>query len=64
MMSSSRMERRIRVAAAFAMAGLMVELMTLRGSHPTAFLVFALAGAPLVGASILIFLYSLVSVAE
>jgi hypothetical protein len=45
-------------------AGLLMELVALNGSHPMAFLAFALVGVPLVGAGILVFLYSLVSVKE
>jgi hypothetical protein len=41
-----------------------MEWVALNGSHPMAFLAFALAGVPLVGAGILVFLYSLVSVKE
>ncbi len=57
-------ERRVRIAAVLVLAGLIVELTALRWAHPTAFLVFALAGMPLVGVGILMLLYSLVSVRE
>ena len=57
-------ERRIRVAAGLVLAGLIVELIALRWSHPTAFLAYAMLGIPLVGAGVLLFLYSLVSKAE
>jgi len=58
------MERRVRISAALVFLGLAVELAALRWSHPTAFLVFALAGIPLVGAGIIVFLYSLIGTAE
>jgi hypothetical protein len=58
------MERRVRISAAFVSLGLIVELTALRWSHPTAFLVFALAGIPLVGAGVVVFLYSLVSITK
>ena len=54
-------ERRVRIAAALVLAGLIVELTALRWAHPTAFLVFALAGVPFVAAGILVLLYSVVS---
>jgi len=57
-------ERRVRIAAAFVSAGLLVELMALRWPHPVAFLVFALVGIPVAAAGTLVFLYSLVSVRE
>ena len=39
---STKIERRIRLAGMLLIAGLLVELVTLRWSHPTAFLVTAL----------------------
>lgn len=38
------MERRIRVAGSFVIAGMLVELMTLIWSHPTAFVIFVIVG--------------------
>jgi hypothetical protein len=64
MTPSPVMERRVRISAALVFIGLIVELTALRWSHPTAFLVFAFAGIPLVGAGIAVFLYSLVFVTE
>ena len=58
------MKQRVRISATLLFAGLLIELLALNGSHPMAFLTFALAGVPLVGAGILVFLYSLVSVKE
>jgi uncharacterized membrane protein YdcZ (DUF606 family) len=63
-MLPSVMQRRIRISAGLLFAGLLIELLALNGLHPMAFLIFALAGVPLVGAGILVFLYSLVSVKE
>jgi hypothetical protein len=57
-------ERRVRVSGLIVLTGLLIELLVLRWSHPTAFLAFALIGMPLVGAGVLIFLYSLVSVRQ
>jgi hypothetical protein len=64
MTSSPVMEWRVRISAALVSLGLIVELTALRWAHPTAFLVFALVGMPLVGTGIVIFLYSLVSATE
>jgi hypothetical protein len=58
------MEQRVRISAALVFLGLIVELTALRWTHPTAFLVFALAGIPLVAAGIIAFLYSLAFAAE
>jgi hypothetical protein len=64
MTSSPVMERRVRISAALVFLGLTLEMTALRWAHPTAFLVFALAGIPLVGAGIIVFLYSLVYATE
>jgi hypothetical protein len=64
MMLPSIMQRRVRMAAMLISAGLLVELLALRWSHPMAFLAFALIGIPLVGAGLLAFLYSLISVKD
>jgi hypothetical protein len=42
-----KIERRIRLAGILLIAGLLVELVTLRWSHPTAFLFFLLLGGAL-----------------
>lgn len=55
------MKRRVRIAAILVAAGLLVEVLVLRGARPPAFLIFVLAGIPLVAAGVLVFLYSLVS---
>jgi hypothetical protein len=57
-------ERRVRIAAILVAAGLLVEVLVLRGLRPSAFLIFVLAGIPLVAAGVLVFLYSLVSVRD
>lgn len=54
----------MRVSGLLVLTGLLLELLALRWSHPTAFLAFALIGMPLVGVGVLIFLYSLVSVRQ
>lgn len=53
-------ERRIRWSGRLIAGGLIVQMLTLLATHPVAFILFAIVGCPLVGAGILIFLYSLV----
>ena len=57
----TKTERRIRVAGLLIIAGLLVELVTLHWSHPTAFLFFLLLGGTLMGLGIILFLLTLVS---
>lgn len=57
----SKTEKRIRLASALLLAGLLVELVSLRWSHPTAFLFFLLLGGSAMAAGIVIYLLSLVS---
>ena len=57
----TKIERRIRLAGTFLIAGLLVELVTLRWSHPTAFLFFLLLGGLLMTLGIGVYLLSLVS---
>jgi hypothetical protein len=56
-----KVERRIRLAGMLLIAGLLVELVTLRWSHPTAFLFFLLMGGALMALGIGVYLLSLVS---
>ena len=58
---STKIERRIRQAGILLNAGLLVELVTLRWSHPTAFLFFLLLGGALIALGIAVYLLSLVS---
>jgi hypothetical protein len=58
---SPKIERRIRLAGILLIAGLLVELVTLRWSHPTAFLFFLLLGGALMALGICAYLLSLVS---
>jgi len=57
----TKIERRIRMAGILLIAGLLVELVTLRWSHPTAFLFFLLLGGLLMALGIGVYLLSLVS---
>jgi hypothetical protein len=58
---TTKIERRIRLAGILLIAGLLVELATLRWSHPTAFLFFLLLGGALMALGIVVYLLSLVS---
>ena len=60
----SKMQRRIRASSTLVLLGLIVELISLLWSHPTAFVLFLLVGASLMGLGILIYFYSLVSTPE
>ena len=54
-------ESRIRWAGMLVVVGLVVQMFTLLWTHPLAFMAFILIGCPLVGAGILLYLYSLAS---
>jgi hypothetical protein len=58
---TTKTEKRIRLAGVLLIAGLLVELATLRWSHPTAFLFFLLLGGALMALGIVVYLLSLVS---
>jgi hypothetical protein len=60
----TKIENRIRLAGILLIAGLLVELVTLRWSHPTSFLFFLLIGGALMALGIIVYLLSLVSVAS
>lgn len=57
----SKIENRIRPSGLLLIAGLLVELVSLYWSHPTAFLLFLLLGGVLLAAGIAVYLLSLVS---
>lgn len=57
----TKIEQRIRAAGILAIGGLLVELITLRWAHPTAFLFFLLLGGGLMALGIGVYLLSLVS---
>ncbi len=59
--SDAKLERRLQLSAALVMLGLVVELVSLRWHHPTAFVLFVLVGGLAMAAGILLFSYSIVS---
>ena len=60
----TKLERRLRQSGALVSIGLIAELISLLWYHPTAFFMFLAAGALLITAGILFYLYSLVTVSE
>jgi hypothetical protein len=54
-------ERRIRWASLFVVAGLLVQLISLLVIHPLAFVAFLMLGCPLIGFGIIVYLLALVS---
>ena len=58
---SAPIEKKIRWSGLLIVLGLLVQAVTLLFLHPLAFVGFLLVACPLVGAGILLFLYSLVS---
>jgi hypothetical protein len=63
-MTSDKMQRRVRISGTLVCLGLIVELVSLLWSTPTAFLFFLMPGGLLIAAGILFYLYSLVSVSQ
>ena len=60
-MNPGPIERHLGWAAGLIAAGLVVEIAVSAWVHPLAFVTFALVACPLVGAGMLLFLWSLVS---
>jgi hypothetical protein len=56
-----RLLKRLRLSGILVGSGLAVEAFTLLWAHPTAFLAFLFVGAGLVGAGVLVYLWSLAS---
>lgn len=57
---ATRMHSKLKLAASCIVLGLIVEAATLSWSHPTSFIVFAFAGALLIGLGIVIYLTAIV----
>ena len=60
-MTTELIERRIRWSGLLIATGFVVQMLTLRWTHPIAFMGFLLIGCPLVAIGTLVYLYSLVS---
>jgi hypothetical protein len=59
---SSRLQRKLKIAAYLLIAGLAVEGISLHWAHPTSFLLFISLGGILVLAGIAIYLIAIVTV--
>jgi hypothetical protein len=59
--NASRLQRKLKTAAYFLIAGLAVEGITLHWAHPTSFLLFTGLGGVLVLAGIAIYLIAIVT---
>jgi hypothetical protein len=57
-----RRERRVRLAALLELLGIAVEVVSLRWTHPTAFLLFVGIGGLLLAAGIILYLHTAVYV--
>ena len=60
-MTGAGIQSKIRWSGRLIVIGLVVQMLSLLWTHPLAFICFAVVGCPLVGAGILLFLYSLVT---
>ena len=60
-MTTALIESRIRWAGTLIVLGLVLQMLTLLWTHPLAFMCFLMVGCPLVGAGVLLYLYSIVS---
>lgn len=58
-MSLTPIEKRLRWSGVLISAGLIIQLLTLRGFHPLAFVAFIAIACPLMGAGIVLFLYAI-----
>ena len=56
--------RRIQISGILILIGLLIELISLNWSHPTAFLLFVMIGGVFIVAGILFYLYTLVAQRE
>jgi hypothetical protein len=59
---SSRLQRKLKIAAYLLIAGLAVEGISLQWAHPTSFLLFISLGGVLIVAGIAIYLIAIVTV--
>ena len=57
----AQFEKKIQLSGFLLIAGLLVELITLHWSHPTAFLFFMFLGGTLMGLGILVYLLALLT---
>jgi hypothetical protein len=60
----TRVEKRLRLSGALIILGLIIELVTLKWSHPTAFLLFLMVGGLFLFVGIVMYLITLVSASQ
>jgi hypothetical protein len=60
-MTIEALHRRLKTSGILISGGLLLEVATLYWSHPLTFVAFIVLGGSLVGAGILLYLYSIVS---
>ena len=61
MIAEPRLLRRLKISGLLVSLGLIIEVITMLWSHPTAFLVFLLLGGTLVTAGVLVYLFAIAS---
>ena len=60
-MKNEKLEKRLRTCGVLIICGLLVELISLKWSHPTSFLLFVIVGGLFMAAGMLFYLVSLVT---
>jgi hypothetical protein len=63
-MKERTLDRRLQVSSVLVLVGLLIEAVSLRWDHPTAFLLFFIAGGAALAAGMLWFLVSIVSLSK
>jgi hypothetical protein len=64
MLSPNALEKRLQIAGLLVILGLLVEASCLFCARPLAFVLFVSVGVTLLGAGLLLYLYSLVSIRQ
>jgi hypothetical protein len=59
--TQSSLSRRLRLSGLLVSLGLIIEVITMLWSHPTAFLAFLFLGGSLVAAGVLLYLFAIAS---
>ena len=57
-------QRRIRISSVLIGLGLLVQLLTLLGTHPLAFVAFLVIGCPVTAAGIFFFLWTILTASD
>ena len=59
--NSSRLQNKLKIAAALLMLGLLTEIVTLQWAHPTSFLLFIIVGGTLIVLGVAMYLLALIT---